>query len=176
MPDMLNAPPTAPPGAPLTDGASNDNGGAKSRFDATTRTLQDGSPMPSTPIPDLSPAAALCLDAQSLARLQELDPQGENKLLERVIAAYVKSLERLLPELANARRGELDLNQVRHVSHTLKSSSASLGALSLSERCAEIETMARLGETAGLEAKLDGMLMEVTQVRQALLSLLPHTP
>jgi HPt (histidine-containing phosphotransfer) domain-containing protein len=155
---MLNAPPTAPPGAPLTDGASNDNGGAKSRFDATTRTLQDGSPMPSTPIPDLSPAAALCLDAQSLARLQELDPQGENKLLERVIAAYVKSLE------------------VRHVSHTLKSSSASLGALSLSERCAEIETMARLGETAGLEAKLDGMLMEVTQVRQALLSLLPHTP
>lgn len=171
MPDMLNSPLTA-----SADSVSTDNEGAKSRFDTPTRTLQDGSPMPSTPIPDLGPAAALCLDAASLARLQELDPNGENKLLERVIKAYVKSLERLLPELAHARAGQLDLNQVRHVSHTLKSSSASLGALSLSARCAEIETMARLGETAGLEAKLDGMLMEVSQVRQALLSLLPPTP
>ena len=132
--------------------------------------------MPSTPTPDRLPPPAQCLDAQALARLQELDPNGANKLLERVIAAYVKSLERLLPELANARGDRLDLNLVRHVTHTLKSSSASLGALALAECCAEIETMARIGQTDGLEPLLDGMLAQVIQVRQALLSMLPHIP
>jgi HPt (histidine-containing phosphotransfer) domain-containing protein len=68
------------------------------------------------------------------------------------------------------------LNVVRHVSHTLKSSSASLGALNLAERCAEIETLARIGQTGDLEVLLDGMLLEVIQVRKALLSLLPHIP
>ncbi|MCV2367386.1 Hpt domain-containing protein [Roseateles oligotrophus] len=132
--------------------------------------------MPLTPTPVINPAESTCLDAQALARLQELDPNGSNKLIERVIAAYVKSLERLLPDLENARGDNLDLNVVRHVSHTLKSSSASLGALSLSERCAQIETMARIGQTDGMETLLDGMLLEVIQVRHALLSLLPNTP
>ncbi len=132
--------------------------------------------MPVTPNPAIQHAVSSCLDAQSLARLQELDPNGANKLIERVIAAYVKSLEKLLPELENARGENLDLNVVRHVSHTLKSSSASLGALNLAERCAEIETMARIGQTDGLEALLDGMLLEVIQVRLALLSLLPNIP
>jgi HPt (histidine-containing phosphotransfer) domain-containing protein len=132
--------------------------------------------MPSTLNPEQSPAPAFCLDAQTLARLQELDPNGANKLLERVIAAYVKSLERLLPELENARGTKLDLTVVRHVCHTLKSSSASLGALELAERCAEIETMARIGQTDGLEPLLDGMLAQVILVRQALLSMLPNIP
>ncbi|MCV2359227.1 Hpt domain-containing protein [Paucibacter sp. TC2R-5] len=134
--------------------------------------------MPSTPNPDQHSASAanFCLDAQALARLQELDPNGANKLMERVITAYVKSLERLLPELESARGDKLDPNVVRHVCHTLKSSSASLGALDLAERCAEIETLARIGQTDGLEPLLDGMLAQVIQVRQALLSLLPNIP
>jgi HPt (histidine-containing phosphotransfer) domain-containing protein len=147
-----------------------------SSFDASNCTAHDGSHMPSTPYSDPASTSSFCLDAQALARLQELDPQGANKLLERVIAAYVKSLERLLPELENARGTGLDLNVIRHVCHTLKSSSASLGALDLAERCAEIETMARIGQTDGLESLLDGMLAQVILVRQALLSLLPHTP
>ena len=130
--------------------------------------------MPSTPLPKLHSADVYRLDPEALARLHELDPKGENKLIERVVAAYMKSLERLLPELESARGDNLNLNVIRHVSHTLKSSSASLGALSLAERCAEIETMARMGQTDGLEPLLDGMLLEVIQVRQALLSLQPN--
>lgn len=112
------------------------------------------------------------LDAAAIARLRELDPDGTGKLLERVVAAYLKSLERLLPDLAAARGSALDLAVVRHVSHTLKSSSASLGALALAQRCGVIETMARTGHLDGLDALLDAMLGDIAKVRIALAALL----
>ncbi len=119
-----------------------------------------------------SPPPAL-LDPEAVRRLRELDPTGGNKLLERVVNAFSSSLDRLLPDLARARAGaELDLTVVRHVSHTLKSSSASLGAMALSLRCADIEAMARDGRLEGLPAQLDAMLQDIQQVRVALAALL----
>jgi len=113
------------------------------------------------------------LDPEAIRRLRELDPSGGNKLLERVVAAFSTSLDRLLPELARAREGDtLDLAVVRHVSHTLKSSSASLGATALSARCADIETQAREGRCEGLSEQLDAMLQDIQQVRTALAALL----
>src|SRR6185369_1456158 len=78
------------------------------------------------------------LDASALERLRELDPKGENQLLSRVIKAFESSAARLLPQLQDAQRAG-DHNGVRHVAHTLKSSSASIGAMKLSTLCAEIE-------------------------------------
>lgn len=118
------------------------------------------------------PTAAL-LDPEAIRRLRELDPSGGNKLLERVVAAFGSSLERLLPDLARAREGDtLDLVAIRHVSHTLKSSSASLGAMALSARCADIETRAREGRSEGMQEQLDAMLQDIQQVRAALTALL----
>lgn len=119
-----------------------------------------------------TPGAAT-LDPEALARLRELDPTGAAKLIERVVAAYEASLDRMEPELAAARADALDLSVIRHISHTLKSSSASLGALQLAARCAEIETMARNGQTEGLDALLDNMLDDIAQVRLALKTLRP---
>ena len=65
---------------------------------------------------------------------------------------------------------------IRHISHTLKSSSASLGAMALAERCAEIETRARNQQTEGMETLLDAMLDDIQQVRMALTALAPTTP
>jgi HPt (histidine-containing phosphotransfer) domain-containing protein len=116
---------------------------------------------------------AALLDPEAIRRLRELDPSGGNKLLERVVNAFSSSLERLLPDLARAREsGTTDLAIVRHVSHTLKSSSASLGAMVLSARCADIEAMARDGRTEGLHEQLDAMLQDIQQVRVALAALL----
>lgn len=120
-----------------------------------------------------APNSAALLDPEAIRRLRELDPSGGNKLLERVVAAFSTSLDRLLPELARAREGDtLDLAVVRHVSHTLKSSSASLGAMALSARCADIETQAREGRCEGLSEQLDAMLQDIQQVRTALAALL----
>lgn len=116
---------------------------------------------------------AALLDPEAIRRLRELDPSGGNRLLERVVNAFSNSLDRLLPDLALARQGDApDLAVVRHVSHTLKSSSASLGAMVLSERCAVIETMARDGQLQGLHEQLDAMLQDIQQVRTALAALL----
>ena len=113
------------------------------------------------------------LDPEAIQRLRELDPTGGNKLLERVVAAFNGSLARLLPDLERARSGDtLDLTVIRHVTHTLKSSSASLGAMALSARCADIETMARDGHDEGLQEALDAMLQDIQQVRAALAALL----
>jgi HPt (histidine-containing phosphotransfer) domain-containing protein len=107
------------------------------------------------------------LDAQALERLRELDPTGQNRLLDRVFGAFEASLARLVPQL-DAARGAADWQVVRHVAHTLKSSSASIGALELSRLCAEVETLVRQAEVQGIGERLDAMSAEVARVRDAL--------
>ena len=115
----------------------------------------------------LASDADAVLDVEALARLRELDPTGANHLLERVFHAYTTSVGRLLPQMHEARRAG-DTAGVRHVVHTLKSSSASIGAIKLSQLCAEIETMIRLETLDDLPARLDQMDRETAIVLQAL--------
>ncbi len=116
-----------------------------------------------------APPPPAVLDAEALGRLRELDPTGKNQLLARVVTAFSNSLERLLPDLSLARaRQPADQDSIRRVCHTLKSSSASLGALALSRRCAELEAAARDGSLAGSDPRLDELLRDIEQVRLAL--------
>ena len=117
-----------------------------------------------------APAAAAgtdVLDAQALERLRELDPTGENRLMERVVSAFETSVARLMPQLQEALQSN-ELAGIRHVSHTLKSSSASMGAVKLSKMCAEIETMARQGLSDGMDERVAQLTAEVEVVRAAL--------
>ncbi|MBT9456413.1 MAG: response regulator [Burkholderiaceae bacterium] len=133
-------------------------------------TLSDG--LSAMNAPHSPTASSITLDAHALDRLRELDPSGNNRLLARVATAFLASLDRLMPELQAARTEVPNLAAIRHVAHTLKSSSASIGALDLSRRCAEIEQLARDGQVEGLEALLDGMQSDVEYVRLALQALL----
>jgi signal transduction histidine kinase/DNA-binding response OmpR family regulator len=145
-----------------------------------TRNLTLSAPVPSqdAPPPGAPSAAAApvasaapVLDEVALARLRELDPKGENKLIERVMRAFETSVARLLPQLEESRRAG-DRAGIRHVAHTLKSSSASIGAIKLSQLCADIEAMIRLDKADGLDARVDAMCAEVEIVLQALRDLL----
>ncbi len=111
------------------------------------------------------------LDAGALERLRELDPKGENQLLDRVIKAFEASAARLMPQLQEARRAG-NLAGVRHVAHTLKSSSASIGAMKLSQLCADIEAKIRTDQTENIGPRMDAMCAEVEIVLQALKRLL----
>jgi HPt (histidine-containing phosphotransfer) domain-containing protein len=113
---------------------------------------------PATPVVD---GAALSLDAASLQRLRELDPNGDNRVIERVLSAFEGSLKRLLAQAADAPD---DPATIRHVAHTLKSSSASVGALELSRRCAEIENRLRVAHLDELPLLLRGMHVEGQRV------------
>lgn len=127
---------------------------------------------PTTPAPAPASAAVPAaegsvLDAQALGRLRELDPTGENRLMERVVSAFETSVTRLMPQLDEAlQAGELP--GIRHVAHTLKSSSASMGAVKLSKMCSELETMARQGQSDGMSDRVAELQAEVEIVRAAL--------
>ena len=114
----------------------------------------------------MSDARATTLDADALQRLRDLDPKGENRLLERVLGSFETSAIRLSKQLDEARRVD-DMDGVRMVAHTLKSSSASIGALALSRLCAEIETQVRTGALSGLDDRLDAVDLELGAVLQA---------
>ena len=110
---------------------------------------------------------AAVIDVDALRRLAELDPTGANRLLQRVFQAFESSAQRLLPQVHTALASG-DLAGVRHVAHTLKSSSASIGAIKLSRLCAEIESMVRLETVDGLPGRIADMDRETTVVLQAL--------
>jgi len=116
-------------------------------------------------------ARVAVLDADALARLRELDPHGQSRLLERVLRAFESSASRLARQFADARAAG-DMQGVRHVVHTLKSSSASIGAVALARLCAEIETAIRADAGGALPERLDAMDRELAAVLQAVTPML----
>jgi HPt (histidine-containing phosphotransfer) domain-containing protein len=119
----------------------------------------------------LNPATGDVLDADALDRLRELDPKGANQLLQRVLTAFQSSTARLVPQVRDACAAG-DLTGVRHVAHTLKSSSASIGATTLAQMCSDIESMIRLDQVETLAPRVDAMCAEIDIVLQALKHLL----
>jgi len=117
------------------------------------------------------PVSATLLDADALDRLRELDPTGKSRLMERVLRAFHASASRLAQQFADARRSG-DMQGIRHVVHTLKSSSASIGALELARLCAEIEASIRAEAFAALPERLDAMDRELAAVLQVVTPML----
>jgi HPt (histidine-containing phosphotransfer) domain-containing protein len=114
------------------------------------------------------------LDAEALARLTELDPKGENQLLERVLRAFQASAARLMPQLEAASVSG-DRATVRLVAHTLKSSSASIGAHQLSQVCAQIEALIRAESADDLDPLLHTMRSTLDAALGAIQHLLDAT-
>lgn len=114
---------------------------------------------------------AAVLDADALANLSQLDPTGANRLMRRVFTTYRSSMTRLLAQLAQARTQPDPAGQ-RLVVHTLKSSSASVGALALSQLCGEAEKALRDGQPDVVPALLDQLVAEAARVDAAVLQLL----
>lgn len=120
------------------------------------------------------------LDPQAMKRLQDLDPGGRNQLVRRVMQAFDASISRLLPMLEPGPLGH-DPAAVRHVTHTLRSSAASLGALRLAALCGECEQALRQGQDARtLATMLQGLSEEMiriqTGVRQRLETMTAAAP
>ena len=116
--------------------------------------------------PEVNGAEGPVLDAGCLAELRALDPDGKAQLVKRVLATYQTSLVRLVDQLRQARR-EAAWEQVSRVAHTLKSSSASIGALALAGVCADIERLLRSGDSDSAAPLLDRFGTEAGRVEIA---------
>jgi HPt (histidine-containing phosphotransfer) domain-containing protein len=103
------------------------------------------------------------LDERALAQLRALDPDGRHGVVPRVLVAFETSLLRLQAQLS-ALRAPTDAKAIGDIAHTLKSSSASVGALALSRLCAQTEQAARAGDVERLDAAVVGLRAESARV------------
>jgi HPt (histidine-containing phosphotransfer) domain-containing protein len=120
-------------------------------------------------------------DEGALSRVRELDPAGRDQLLLRLLGAFEKSIDRMLIQVEQA-RAAADAKGVNGVAHTLKSSSAAIGALALSRQCAVVELMARESRLDEAGDGLQRMIAEAVAARDAArrfaaqLQAVVHTP
>jgi HPt (histidine-containing phosphotransfer) domain-containing protein len=106
------------------------------------------------------------LDRAAFERLRYLQDEEHNYLSE-LIATYLDSAPMLLDTLRTAIAGS-DIPATQRAAHTLKGSSASLGAATLAAQCAELEMLARAGTLAGATEWLQKIEDEYARVKRAL--------
>ena len=100
------------------------------------------------------------LDPEALTRLERF---GGAKLLHEMIALYLESApERLGAAEAGLAAG--DPIATENALHSLKSSSAQLGAARLSRLCEEGEMIARSGTVAGIASLIESSRDELARV------------
>jgi CheY-like chemotaxis protein len=108
-----------------------------------------------------------CLDEGVIASLRGLQRPGAPSLIERVVGLY---LEASPPQVEEARAALLagDVPTLTRNIHTLKSSSANVGALRLSGLCRDYEADLREGRTEDGADRLSSIEAEWSRVRIAL--------
>ena len=89
-------------------------------------------------------------------------------LLEQIVQLYLESAPSLLAQI-EAGLAAADLDSVGNAAHSLKSSSANLGAIELSRMCGKLEAAARAGAIGADVPSLSAIEAEYQQVRAALL-------
>ncbi|MFT4823513.1 MAG: HPt (histidine-containing phosphotransfer) domain-containing protein [Halioglobus sp.] len=82
------------------------------------------------------------LDKDALDQLRQLEESGQPSFLNQVIDAYLEVSPAILAALLEGVRGS-DASAIEHSAHTLKSSSATLGAISFSKLCLRLEIIGR---------------------------------
>jgi signal transduction histidine kinase/DNA-binding response OmpR family regulator len=96
-----------------------------------------------------SAANKVTLDHSAIEAVRQLDPDGNDRLLSRLIALYRDDSSQLLADIDNGMKtGDADV--VARAAHTLKSSSANLGATNVAAIARQIEHAARSGDLTDL--------------------------
>jgi HPt (histidine-containing phosphotransfer) domain-containing protein len=108
---------------------------------------------PRAPVPALATGlTANLLDVSVLAEWRALAAPGQPSALRPLLATYFESAEELAGEVA-AGVARADAAAIKRAAHSLKSSSASMGAISLSRLCLELERLSAKGQmTTEIEA------------------------
>jgi HPt (histidine-containing phosphotransfer) domain-containing protein len=111
------------------------------------------------------------LDAGKLDSLRALDPGGKAGLLKRVVGIFVEKTPPLLEQMrAAVENGNAE--EVFRTAHSMKSSSATVGALALSETCRRLEVAGREGSLGDAPELLRSLQEQFHQVCEALIRLI----
>ncbi len=86
-------------------------------------------------------ASSDLLDEAALSNIRALQRPGKPDILQKIVDHYLNTAPQLLQQVREAIE-QRDAAALRMAAHTLKSSSANLGARTLAAHCQELETMA----------------------------------
>ncbi len=117
--------------------------------------------------PESNQPSSLAIDASVLDGLAELQETGSQSLVQRVVQAYLESSEKLALQL-HAAIDSADADSVARTVHTLKSSSANVGALKLADLCKTLETAGRQSDLSSAAELHRQIQQEYEQVIDAL--------
>jgi CheY-like chemotaxis protein/HPt (histidine-containing phosphotransfer) domain-containing protein len=123
-------------------------------------------PVEPTPAPAPEQTASL-LDERALAQIRALQRSGAPDLLGKIIGLYLDSSPKLLQQVRDAVAGQ-NGEALRQAAHSLKSSSANLGATQLAAACKELEQRGRENNMQGVAKLLNEMEALYPRVCQAL--------
>jgi signal transduction histidine kinase/CheY-like chemotaxis protein len=107
------------------------------------------------------------LDPDALQALRALQRPGRPDVLTRVIDVFMLDAPRLLAAMHDAVETG-DIEALRHAAHTLKSTSANVGATALTAICRDIEQFARAADVPAAIAPVGGVMEELDRVLAAL--------
>ena len=116
-------------------------------------------PAPEHPIP--------AIDPMLLQSFREMIGENADSILVEMIDCYLEDAPKLVSALISA-VDQGDAKQLRACAHTLKSSSLTLGATTLSNLCKELEVISRAGNTEGGADKVLLLKAEYERVQAAL--------
>ena len=117
--------------------------------------------------PAAVPIGREVIDSAALEAIRSLQSDAAPRLLAQVVQMYLDSTPALIEQLQIGMDGS-DYETVRTAAHSLKSSSANLGAKTLADLCRRVEMAARAGS---MGPEVPGMHMieqEFSAVRRAL--------
>ncbi|ATQ78328.1 hybrid sensor histidine kinase/response regulator [Massilia violaceinigra] len=167
VPAPVPAPPPAPPVQTVRIDAAPREAGP---HDAVLRQIEPRAPaarLPATP----GAVQRDVINRHALENIRALSKERGDALVQKVIAAYVGDTPQHLRTLRQAISG-LDPGNLRKVAHSLKSSSANVGAETLAQMCKDMETLGRTDTTEGASGILTDMEREFQAVCHSLNALL----
>jgi HPt (histidine-containing phosphotransfer) domain-containing protein len=107
------------------------------------------------------------IDRSVLASLRELQDEGEPDIVVEVAGLFVKHAPEKLLAIEKA-AGNGDAKGMQIAAHSLKSSSAYVGAMRLSAMCKELEQAGRSGVLEGTSEKAEAIKAEYERARNEL--------
>ena len=107
------------------------------------------------------------IEYRALENIRSTEPDGSGDILKRILGLYLDDSPKLLSQLKNAVE-QGDTESVRRTAHSLKSSSANVGANHLSSLLAKLELRGREESLVGTAPVLTQILGEYGAVRDTL--------
>lgn len=119
----------------------------------------------------MSHSPAAILDPEAIENLRALGDEGDDTFLREIISIYLEDVPQRLADLRSARGSEDRPLYVRSA-HTIKGSSANVGALEMRALAEKLEHRAKVEPLSALDAELTEIEAAFTRTRDALRSLI----